>query len=69
MKCEVCNIYFNMHNEDNVGFLGIRSLLDCEKPQTDLNLDNYFCLDCANKTFKELEEWKEEKLNLERGIQ
>ena len=55
MKCEICNIYFNMHNEDNIGFLGIRSLLDCEDPQTDLNLDNYFCLRCANKVFEELD--------------
>ena len=62
MKCEVSALDFNPLSDDNVGFLGIRSLLDCEEPQTDLNLDNYFCLRWANKVFEELEGWEKEKI-------
>ena len=56
MKCEVCTIDFDVTNDKNVGFLGIKDLVGYDEIIINnrlLNLDNYFCMSCAYDIFKE----------------
>jgi len=62
-NCEVCETDFTW-NDELAGCLGIEEILDCSDTQINkwqeqnknINLQSYFCSECADKTIKSIEE-------------
>tara|TARA_Y100001951_G_scaffold17748_1_gene13076 strand:- start:41 stop:265 length:225 start_codon:yes stop_codon:yes gene_type:complete len=60
--CEVCKTNFNW-NDELAGCLNLVEILDCSRAEINkwqeknenIDLQNYFCCDCANKTIQIIE--------------
>jgi len=58
-QCNVCDKIFNYEN----GIMDIREILECsdkrleewQKKNSNIMLDDWFCMDCATKYIKEIE--------------